>query len=216
MTDIVSYKRNSSVSSLSSSSEQDEDVLSTSTDESENRHQMEDAILYKITNQLDSAYLPGILTIIQHVADEEDEVEIDLRKLDREQLESILFYVNACIQQETPQGRKKLSLTPPIEKQQKRRKEKQTNKRQKEKQKTKKLHRRRLLEDMLHPLNGSDTNSSSDGECNIIIFKSEQSDSAFIENQTIVHEQSQQDSNSDKFDSVIEEDSGGEMIDIML
>ncbi|KAG1406531.1 hypothetical protein G6F60_002865 [Rhizopus arrhizus] len=207
MTDTASYKRNSSISSLSSSSEQDEDDLSTSTDESVNRHQLEDAILYKITNQLDPAYLPGILTIIQHVADEEDEVEIDLRKLDREQLESILFYVNACIQQEAPQRRKKLHLTPPIEKQQKRRKEKQ---------KPKKLHRRRLLEDMLHPLNGLDTDSSSDGECNIIIFKSDQSDSAFIENQTIVHEQSQQGSNSDKFDSVIEEDSGGEMIDIML
>ncbi|KAI8091024.1 uncharacterized protein B0P05DRAFT_528436 [Gilbertella persicaria] len=72
------------------------------------RRQMEEAILEKITHQLDADKLPGILTIISHNQDNVEEVEIDLAKLDYVQLEHILLYVDACLLEK--QGGPKVKL----------------------------------------------------------------------------------------------------------
>ncbi|KAG2199097.1 hypothetical protein INT47_005101 [Mucor saturninus] len=114
-----SSNSSSSGSSSGSSSEGEEDthdfssmtrdVSDSSDDEQVNtpspylhRRQMEELILDKITNHLDAEKLPGILTIISksQPAEEEEEVEeveIDLAKLDRDQLVRILSYVDACL-----------------------------------------------------------------------------------------------------------------------
>lgn len=71
----------------------------------ERRRILEEVILEKITNQLDSDKLSGILTIIssQEEEDEAEEVEIDLARLDMHQLSSILLYIDACLLQEHKQ-----------------------------------------------------------------------------------------------------------------
>lgn len=74
------------------------------------RRQMEEMILDKITNQLEPEKLPGILAIISTThEDEVEEVEIDLAKLDRDQLERILSYVNACLIEKEGGAKVKLS-----------------------------------------------------------------------------------------------------------
>lgn len=112
---LSSCSSSSSLSS-SSSSEEEEDVEDfssiTNRDSSDSsdseaeqeittpyihRRHMEEMILNKITNQLDAEKLPGILTIISKSHEEAEEVEIDLAKLDRDQLDRILAYVNDCL-----------------------------------------------------------------------------------------------------------------------
>jgi hypothetical protein len=87
-------------SSVSSDSEQEEEqqrqqeMMSTFV----HRRQIEEMILDKITNHLDPEKLPGILTIISKTHEEEvEEVEIDLARLDRDQLTRILSYIDACL-----------------------------------------------------------------------------------------------------------------------
>lgn len=127
-----SCSTSSSISShfSSSSSSEDEDIeepsstshrrfsMSSSDSEPEqevitpylHRRQMEEMILDKITNHLEPEKLPGILAIISTThEDEVEEVEIDLAKLDRDQLERILSYVNACLIEKEGGAKVKLS-----------------------------------------------------------------------------------------------------------
>lgn len=109
-----SCSSNSSLSSCSSSSEDEAEEFSSVTNQNASdssdseveevispyvhRRHMEELILDKITNHLDAEKLPGILTIISKAHEEEvEEVEIDLAKLDRDQLGRILSYVDACL-----------------------------------------------------------------------------------------------------------------------
>lgn len=90
----------------SSDSEAEQEVISPYV----HRRQMEELILDKITNHLDAEKLPGILTIISKAHEEEvEEVEIDLAKLDRDQLGRILSYVNACLMEKEGGPKVKLS-----------------------------------------------------------------------------------------------------------
>lgn len=74
------------------------------------RRQMEEMILDKITNQLEPEKLPSILTIISRKQEEEvEEVEIDLSRLDQDQLKRILSYVDACLKEK--QGGPKVKLS---------------------------------------------------------------------------------------------------------
>lgn len=123
-----SCSSNSSNSSGSSSEEEEEihdfssirrDLSDSSDDEQEDntpylhRRQMEELILDKITNHLDAEKLPGILTIISKSHPQEleelEEVEIDLAKLERDQLIRILSYVNACLSEKKGGPKVKLS-----------------------------------------------------------------------------------------------------------
>jgi hypothetical protein len=64
------------------------------------KRQIEETLLDRITNQLDPEKLPGILPILSSEKannQQEDEVEIDLSCLAREQLVQVLSYVDACI-----------------------------------------------------------------------------------------------------------------------
>ncbi|KAL0090828.1 hypothetical protein F4703DRAFT_1970118 [Phycomyces blakesleeanus] len=63
------------------------------------KRQMEESVLDKITHQLHPDKLPGILTIIssENVGCQNNEVEIDLSCLARDQLVRLLSYVDACI-----------------------------------------------------------------------------------------------------------------------
>ncbi|KAI8968707.1 hypothetical protein BDB01DRAFT_147798 [Pilobolus umbonatus] len=63
------------------------------------KRQIEETLLDRITNQLHPEKLPGILPIISDKSSnqQEDEVEIDLSCLPREQLVQVLSYVDACI-----------------------------------------------------------------------------------------------------------------------
>ncbi|KAI8991421.1 hypothetical protein BDF20DRAFT_844579 [Mycotypha africana] len=72
------------------------------TNQLQSRKQLEEMILEKITNELDPERLPGILSIINAVQvvdpeEEIEEVEVDLERLDYDQLERILAYVDACL-----------------------------------------------------------------------------------------------------------------------
>ncbi|KAI9476418.1 MAG: hypothetical protein EXX96DRAFT_577137 [Benjaminiella poitrasii] len=92
-----SVLNSSQKSDLSSDSEEEEPIILTPYIP---RRQMEEMILDKITNQLDPEKLPGILTIIstnQEEEDEADEVEIDLARLEHDQLSRILSYIDACL-----------------------------------------------------------------------------------------------------------------------
>ncbi|GAA5809930.1 hypothetical protein MFLAVUS_003345 [Mucor flavus] len=64
------------------------------------KRQIEETLLDRITNQLNPEKLPGILPILSSEKasnQQEDEVEIDLSCLAREQLVQVLSYVDACI-----------------------------------------------------------------------------------------------------------------------
>ncbi|KAI8078985.1 uncharacterized protein B0P05DRAFT_541945 [Gilbertella persicaria] len=64
------------------------------------KRQIEETLLDRITNQLHPEKLPGILPILSSEkasSQHEDEVEIDLSCLAREQLVQVLSYVDACI-----------------------------------------------------------------------------------------------------------------------
>jgi hypothetical protein len=64
------------------------------------KRQIEETLLERITNSLNPEKLPGILSILASEkpnTQQEDEVEIDLSCLARDQLVQILFYVDACI-----------------------------------------------------------------------------------------------------------------------
>lgn len=63
------------------------------------KRQIEETLLDRITNNLNPEKLPGILSILasEKPHQQEDEVEIDLSCLAREQLVQVLFYVDACI-----------------------------------------------------------------------------------------------------------------------
>jgi hypothetical protein len=64
------------------------------------KRQIEETLLDRITNNLNPEKLPGILPILQSEKasnQQEDEVEIDLSCLAREQLVQVLSYVDACI-----------------------------------------------------------------------------------------------------------------------
>ncbi|KAL7327611.1 hypothetical protein PS15p_206020 [Mucor circinelloides] len=94
-------------SSLSSDSEEEQEEAITPY---MHRRQMEEMILDKITNQLDADKLPGILSIIsKQQLEEEEEVEIDLARLDRDQLARILSYIDACLKEK--QGGPKVKLS---------------------------------------------------------------------------------------------------------
>lgn len=85
------------------------------------RRQMEDMILDKITNQLEPEKLPSILTIISRKQEEEvEEVEIDLSRLDQDQLKRILSYVDACLKEKQGGPKVKLSdyIIEPVKQQQ--------------------------------------------------------------------------------------------------
>ncbi|KAI9360211.1 hypothetical protein BD770DRAFT_385082 [Pilaira anomala] len=92
-TEDFSSIANNQDESDSSDSEAEQEVISPYL----HRRQMEEMILDKITNHLDAEKLPGILTIISKSHEEVEEVEIDLAKLDRDQLNRILAYVNDCL-----------------------------------------------------------------------------------------------------------------------
>ncbi|KAG2219270.1 hypothetical protein INT45_000046, partial [Circinella minor] len=64
------------------------------------KRQIEETLLSKITNQLQQDKLPGILAILSSENNGEDEVEIDLSRLQREQLVRLLCYVDACIREQ--------------------------------------------------------------------------------------------------------------------
>ncbi|KAI7863562.1 hypothetical protein BDF14DRAFT_1998314 [Spinellus fusiger] len=63
------------------------------------KRQMEEAALDKITHQLQADKLPGILAILssKNVGCQNNEVEIDLSCLERDQLVRLLSYVDACV-----------------------------------------------------------------------------------------------------------------------
>ncbi|KAF7725430.1 hypothetical protein EC973_009604 [Apophysomyces ossiformis] len=63
------------------------------------KRQIEETLLDKITNHLNAEKLPGILSILssENAGHQNDEVEIDLSRLAREQLVRVLAYVEACI-----------------------------------------------------------------------------------------------------------------------
>ncbi|ORX59612.1 hypothetical protein DM01DRAFT_1381170 [Hesseltinella vesiculosa] len=64
------------------------------------KRQLEEALLAKITQQLTPEKLPGILSIVNARGDhaqQEEEVELDLSSLEREQLVRIMLYVDACV-----------------------------------------------------------------------------------------------------------------------
>lgn len=65
------------------------------------KRQIEETLLDRITNQLHPEKLPGILPILasdkKASNQQEDEIEIDLSCLAREQLVQVLLYVDACI-----------------------------------------------------------------------------------------------------------------------
>lgn len=64
------------------------------------KRQIEETVLDRITNNLSPEKLPGILSILaseKPSSQQEDEVEIDLSCLAREQLVRVLSYVDACI-----------------------------------------------------------------------------------------------------------------------
>lgn len=64
------------------------------------KRQIEETLLDRITNNLNPEKLPGILPILSSEKasnQQEDEVEIDLSCLAREQLVQVLSYVDACI-----------------------------------------------------------------------------------------------------------------------
>jgi hypothetical protein len=64
------------------------------------KRQIEETLLDRITNHLHPEKLPGILPILSSEktnSQQEDEVEIDLSCLAREQLVQVLSYVDACI-----------------------------------------------------------------------------------------------------------------------
>ncbi|KAI8148584.1 hypothetical protein BJV82DRAFT_592643 [Fennellomyces sp. T-0311] len=64
------------------------------------KRQIEETLLSKITNQLQQEKLPGILAILSSenkAGKHDDEVEIDLSRLARDQLVRLLCYVEACI-----------------------------------------------------------------------------------------------------------------------
>ncbi|KAI8640191.1 hypothetical protein BD408DRAFT_484255 [Parasitella parasitica] len=62
------------------------------------KRQIEETLLDRITNNLDPEKLPSILPILSPESNQqEDEVEIDLSCLAREQLVQVLSYVDACI-----------------------------------------------------------------------------------------------------------------------
>lgn len=187
----------------SSSSSGEEDVLL----EMFNRRQMEELILNKITHELDPSYLPGILDVLKHIEEDEEEVEIDLGQLKNDELESILVYVEACLQKE--QNKDQCSKRKIDSK----KKKMQDSKGKKGKRKP--VHRRRLLEDMLYPSDdsGNSSSGSSSSEKNgIVIFHKPVT---MMKNQTIVHETPQQRQEPIFYEpgKNLEED---EMIDIML
>ncbi|KAI8391108.1 uncharacterized protein BYT42DRAFT_182210 [Radiomyces spectabilis] len=66
------------------------------------KREIEETLLDKITNQLHADRLPGILTILssENAGQQNDEVEIDLSCLAREQLVRLLSYVEACIREQ--------------------------------------------------------------------------------------------------------------------
>lgn len=65
------------------------------------KRQIEETLLDRITNSLDPEKLPGILPILSPESNQqEDEVEIDLSCLAREQLVQVLSYVDACIMEQ--------------------------------------------------------------------------------------------------------------------
>lgn len=65
------------------------------------KRQIEETLLDRITNSLDPEKLPGILPILSpESSQQEDEVEIDLSCLAREQLVQVLSYVDACIMEQ--------------------------------------------------------------------------------------------------------------------
>ncbi|CEP10229.1 hypothetical protein [Parasitella parasitica] len=98
---------NSRRSSFSSNSDEEQEEIITPY---MHRRQMEEMILDKITNQLEAEKLPGILTIIsKQQQEEEDEVEIDLARLDRDQLSRILSYIDACLKEKKGGPKVKLS-----------------------------------------------------------------------------------------------------------
>ncbi|CAO3673346.1 unnamed protein product [Rhizopus stolonifer] len=183
----------------SSSSSEEEDILL----EMFNRRQMEELILHKITHELDASYLPGILGVLKHVEEDEEEVEIDLGQLKKDELESILVYVEACLHKEQTKGQCSKKKSDNKKKKRKRSKGKKV--------KRKPVHRRRLLEDMLHPSDDSGSNSSGEENGIVIFHKSV----TVIKNQTIVHETSQQRQEPIFYEpgQNLEED---EVIDIML
>lgn len=62
------------------------------------KRQIEETLLDRITNQLQPEKLPGILPILSSDNNQqEDEIEIDLSCLAREQLVQVLMYVDACL-----------------------------------------------------------------------------------------------------------------------
>ncbi|ORY91411.1 hypothetical protein BCR43DRAFT_499048 [Syncephalastrum racemosum] len=63
------------------------------------KRQMEEMLLSKITQELQADKLPGILSILssERAGHQNDEVEIDLSRLPRDQLVVLLAYVDACI-----------------------------------------------------------------------------------------------------------------------
>ncbi|KAI9305953.1 hypothetical protein BJ944DRAFT_229925 [Cunninghamella echinulata] len=67
------------------------------------KRQIEEALLEKITHRLHADKLPGILSIVSASNDgdqREEEVEIDLSSLVREQLVRVMLYVDACIDEQ--------------------------------------------------------------------------------------------------------------------
>ncbi|CAO3631466.1 unnamed protein product [Cunninghamella blakesleeana] len=67
------------------------------------KRQIEEALLEKITHRLHADKLPGILSIVSASNDNEqreEEVEIDLSSLGREQLVRVMLYVDACIEEQ--------------------------------------------------------------------------------------------------------------------
>ncbi|KAG0172000.1 hypothetical protein DFQ28_003006 [Apophysomyces sp. BC1034] len=99
-------RRRVSYSSSSDDSEFESDSPMTRTSSSADnsykymqKRQIEETLLDKITNQLHADKLPGILSILssENAGHQNDEVEIDLSRLAREQLVRVLAYVEACI-----------------------------------------------------------------------------------------------------------------------
>ncbi|KAI7903413.1 uncharacterized protein BX663DRAFT_560911 [Cokeromyces recurvatus] len=195
-----STKSNLSISSYSSSSSEEEEEHTFSTlnnsDESNicsnndsdseepttlssynHRRQIEEMILEKITNQLDPEKLPGILTIISTKQEEEedmDEVEIDLARLEYDQLCRILSYIDACLLEKEEEGRggeglpnkAHSSVAPKKEKASETMKRRQTKQQQvKQGNNRRRRRRRKSIVELGHVVDGSSTTplSSSHG-----------------------------------------------------
>lgn len=120
------------------------------------RRQMEEMILDKITNHLDPEKLPDILTIISkpHEVEEVEEVEIDLARLDRDQLSRILSYVDACLLEK--QGGPKVKISDfTIQPKPNKKIQQQLVECTKKKQRRKRSHRRKSIIEQGHVVSGS-------------------------------------------------------------